>query len=99
MTIQPHHASTSRQGARPQGLEGVEAWRGLGPQKMAYQKWPDQSIPIVNLVFFPRWSLWSGGGGALPVVVGRSRMQSLFRGQQTQKGSDRPICSRTGPGA
>ena len=40
----------------------VERGRGSGTQKFVYQKWPDRIVPIVNLVFPPRSSLWSGGG-------------------------------------
>ena len=36
--------------------------QGSGTQNFVYQKWPDPIFPIVNR-FFPRWSLWSGGGG------------------------------------
>ena len=35
---------------------------GSGTQKFVCQQWPDQIFLIVNFVFFPRWSLWSGGG-------------------------------------
>ena len=37
--------------------------RGFGTQKCADQKWPCSDIPIRKFRFFPRWSLWSGGGG------------------------------------
>ena len=33
-----------------------------GTQKIVYQKWPNQIFPIVNLIFFQLWSLWSAGG-------------------------------------
>ena len=45
--------------------EGV---RGLGTKKFVSQKWPGKTFPIVNFVFFPRWSFWSGGGGGSPPV-------------------------------
>ena len=38
---------------------------GSGTQKTVYPKWPDQIFPMVNFAFFPRWSLWSGGGGGV----------------------------------
>ena len=49
----------------PREVLEVGGGKGSGTQKFVYQKWPDQFFPIVNFVFFPQWSLWSGGGGAL----------------------------------
>ena len=46
--------------------EGVREGGGVGgsrTQKFVYQKWPNKIFPIVNSVFPPRWSLWSGEGG------------------------------------
>ena len=37
--------------------------RRVGGQKCVYQKWPNQIFPKINFLFFPRWSLCSGGGG------------------------------------
>ena len=58
---------THRQGRGGGGGGGSET------QKVLYQKWPNQIFPMVNFRFFPRWSLWSGGGGSR----GRGRLLPL----------------------
>ena len=30
--------------------------------KVVYPKWPNKILPTENFRFFPRWSLWRGGG-------------------------------------
>ena len=47
----------------PGGRAVLAEGGGSGTQKCVYQKWPDQTFPMANLLFFPRWSLWSGGRG------------------------------------
>ena len=53
-------ASGSGGGGGREVLEGGQG--GSGTQKFVYQNGPDKIFPFVNVVFFPRESLWSGGG-------------------------------------
>ena len=48
------------------GKAGVEEERRGGGGKKVCQKWPDKIFPTGNFVYFPKWSLWSGGGGRYP---------------------------------
>ena len=55
----------SRRKRWPEGLGRLVLTGGggvLGP-KGVRQQWPHQIFPIVNFAFFPKWSLWSFGGG------------------------------------
>ena len=59
-------AEATMQGLSPRGLKGggvSEEGGGSGTQKCVYQKMPPSDFPNAKSRCFPRWSLWSGGGG------------------------------------
>ena len=49
---------------REEGGGGGGAWRGVWDPKVCVPKMARPALPDCKLRFFPRWSLWSGRGGA-----------------------------------